>query len=78
MEDGFVLGAVLHRATTPKDIEKRLAIYAKIRRNRASVIQILSNVGADEVHRVREELSKYMKPEDIPSKSRLAQDTECN
>lgn len=68
MEDGFALGVVLHGATTPNQIEERLAIYEKVRRNRASVIQILSNVGADEAHRVREELSKYMKPEDIPSK----------
>jgi salicylate hydroxylase len=67
MEDGFVLGVVLHGASTPKDIGERLKTYEKIRRNRASVIQILSNVGADEVHRVRDELSKYMRPADIPS-----------
>ena len=71
MEDGFVLGVVLHGASTSRDIEERLKIYENIRRNRASVIQILSNVGADEVHRVRDELSKYMKPEDIPSELHL-------
>lgn len=68
MEDGFVLGVVLHGVSTAEEVEKRLAIYEKIRRNRASVIQILSSVGADETHLIREEISKYMKPEDIPSK----------
>lgn len=68
MEDGFVLGVVLHGADSPEEIEQRLVIYESIRRNRASVIQILSNVGADEIHLVRDELSQYMRVEDIPSK----------
>lgn len=71
MEDGFVLGIVLYGASSPEDIQKRLEIYENIRRNRASVIQILSNVGADEAHLVRDELSKYMETEDIPSEITL-------
>lgn len=71
LEDGLVLGMVLHGASrdTAGDIEERLAVYDAVRRNRASVVQILSNVGQDQCHLVREELSKYLPEDKIPSKS---------
>jgi salicylate hydroxylase len=69
MEDGLVLGIVLHGATTPEEVEKRLQLYVDVRRNRASSIQILSNVGQDQSHMVRQELLQFMKEEEIPSKS---------
>ncbi|KAI9900971.1 hypothetical protein N3K66_005233 [Trichothecium roseum] len=69
LEDGLVLGMVLHGASmaTAGDIEERLAVYDAIRRNRASVVQILSNVGQDQCHLVREELSKYLPEDKIPN-----------
>jgi hypothetical protein len=42
-------------------------MYDAIRRNRASVIQILSNVGQDQIHLVHGELGKYMATKDFPS-----------
>ena len=72
IEDGIVLGMVLHGASSPRDIERRLQIYERIRRSRASAIQILSNVGQDQTHIVREELLKYMRPGQIPSRFRLS------
>jgi len=68
LEDGIVLGMVLSDARTPEDIEEALDLYETIRRGRASAIQILSNVGQDQSHLVREELSQYMEEKDMPSK----------
>ncbi|KAK3694143.1 FAD binding domain-containing protein [Podospora appendiculata] len=67
LEDGCVLGIVLAGASTPAEVEKRLDLYEKTRRNRASVIQILSNVGADQSHLVFDELRAYMDEKDIPT-----------
>jgi len=67
IEDGLVLGVVLCNAHTPEDIEDALDLYQSIRRNRASAIQILSNVGQDQSYLVREELKQYMDGKKIPS-----------
>ncbi|KAG9246621.1 FAD binding domain-containing protein [Calycina marina] len=48
MEDGLALGLVMNGVTNISQIEERIEIYEKIRRNRASSIQILSKVGSDE------------------------------
>lgn len=69
MEDAAALGIVLQGVTTPNDIEERLELYQNIRRTRASVIQILSNVGADECHLVYDDLREFLAEKDIPSKS---------
>jgi salicylate hydroxylase len=66
MEDGLALGLVLHGVTDISEIEERLVIFEKIRRNRASSIQILSNVGGDQT--APEELLEYMEGQSIPSK----------
>ena len=68
LEDGLVLGIVLHGAQTPEEIEERLQLYVDVRRNRASSIQILSNVGQDQSHMVRKELLQFMREDEIPSK----------
>ncbi|RYO96261.1 hypothetical protein DL765_011642 [Monosporascus sp. GIB2] len=67
MEDGVALGIVLRGVSTPEEIEERLELYQKIRRNRASAIQILSNVGADQSHLVYEDLKEFLAEEDIPT-----------
>ncbi|KJZ69560.1 hypothetical protein HIM_11053 [Hirsutella minnesotensis 3608] len=67
IEDGLALGIVMHGATTPAEIEKRLDVYDKVRRNRASVIQVLSNVGQDQSKHVREELLHYMSDKKLPT-----------
>lgn len=53
IEDGLALGLVLSdlsssSSSLSKEIEHRLNLYEKIRRNRASAIQVMSNAGFDE------------------------------
>jgi salicylate hydroxylase len=52
--------------TKPSQIEEQLAIYEKIRRNRAALIQILSNFGADEVKALG--LADFLDGRPMPSK----------
>ncbi|KAK0671452.1 putative salicylate hydroxylase [Cercophora samala] len=66
LEDGCVLGIVLHGASTPGDIERRLEIYEKVRKNRASAIQILSSVGMDQGHLVLNNLESYFPEGEVP------------
>ena len=61
----MALGVVLHQATTRDDIEKRLQIYQEVRMKRASVIQILSNMGADHSVSV-EDLKEYLHDDQMP------------
>lgn len=68
MEDAVALGIVLRGVSTPEEIEERLDLYQKIRRDRASAIQILSNVGSDQCHLVYEDLKRFLAESDIPSK----------
>ncbi|CAG8954037.1 hypothetical protein HYFRA_00009137 [Hymenoscyphus fraxineus] len=65
IEDGLVLGLVLHGCTAKSEISERLALYEKIRRNRAASIQVLSNFGLDETSTTG--LEEYMEGEKIPS-----------
>jgi len=69
MEDGLALGLAMHGVTDPSQIEKRLALYEKIRRNRACSIQVLSNFGFDES--AAPELADFLEAEGgpIPSTS---------
>jgi salicylate hydroxylase len=66
LEDGLAIGLVLHGADTSQIIE-RLAIYEKVRRNRAASIQILSNVAFDDKV-VPEELASFLEGRPVPSK----------
>ncbi|KAJ9165487.1 FAD/NAD(P)-binding domain-containing protein [Coniochaeta hoffmannii] len=64
MEDGLALGLAMHGVTDPSQIEKRLALYEKIRRNRACSIQVLSNFGFDES--AAPELADFLEAEGGP------------
>ncbi|KAK9445243.1 Aromatic-ring hydroxylase-like protein [Metarhizium brunneum] len=66
LEDGLALGIILCGAETPAEIERRLDIYYTTRHRRTSVIQILSNVGADQADLVRDQLRQYMSDDEIP------------
>jgi hypothetical protein len=55
--------------TDASQIEERLAIYEKIRRNRAATIQILSNFGFGDPTGLPEELVGFLEGHPIPSKS---------
>ncbi|KAK4189069.1 putative salicylate hydroxylase [Podospora australis] len=65
LEDGCVLGIVLHGAS-PENIDAQIKLYEVIRRDRASAIQILSNVGQDQTHLISDELRPYFAEGDIP------------
>lgn len=66
MEDGVALGIALCGATSKEDARERLQIYEQLRMSRASVIQILSNVGMDQLELVRDEAAKYLPEDAIP------------
>ncbi|KAF6826677.1 putative salicylate hydroxylase [Colletotrichum plurivorum] len=66
IEDGAALGIVLANVTNRSQIEERLELYKNLRRNRASAIQILSNVGLDQSHLVKNDLLEFLNEEDIP------------
>jgi salicylate hydroxylase len=68
IEDGVALGIAFCGAGVA-DVEARLAVYDRIRRIRASAIQIFSNAGQDQAHRIRDEASKFIPAEKVPSKS---------
>ena len=70
IEDGAALGAVFSNFTVQDSgsISERLLQFEVIRRNRASVMQLLSNAGQDEAAKVRESVLPYMPNGNIPSK----------
>ncbi|KFY62264.1 hypothetical protein V497_02473 [Pseudogymnoascus sp. VKM F-4516 (FW-969)] len=65
IEDGIALGMLLIGATT-ETLPSRLALYEKLRLNRASAIQHFSNAGQDEPEKIREAASKYMDADKVP------------
>lgn len=68
MEDGLAIGLVLCGLADRSQIEERLAIYEKVRRNRASSIQMLSNFGFDEA--VDGGVADYLEGTAVPSMCR--------
>jgi salicylate hydroxylase len=69
IEDGAALGIVFSKftATDYESISERLVQFENIRRNRASVMQLLSNAGQDEAAKVRESVLPYMPDGNVPS-----------
>lgn len=67
IEDGLALGIALCGTTSKDEICERFKIYETIRRNRASVIQILSNVGMDQAEQLKHEVLPYLAEDKIPS-----------
>lgn len=64
----MALGLVMHGVTETSQIEDRLVLYERIRRNRAASIQVLSNFGYDESHEtIAKELSGLLEGRAVPS-----------
>lgn len=63
-----MLGISMLGARSRNDIESRFGIYQDVRRDRASVIQILSNIGQDLVQQLQNEVLPYLDKDKIPSK----------
>ncbi|OHF03926.1 FAD binding domain-containing protein [Colletotrichum orchidophilum] len=66
LEDGLALGVVFAGVSDTSDVEKRLELFEKIRRSRASAIQILSNVGTDQTSLVEKDLLEFVPADEIP------------
>ena len=60
MEDGGALGYLLRGVEEATAIPARLALFDRVRRNRASRVQILSKVRIGREKEVEQELKKYM------------------
>lgn len=68
IEDGAALGILFSRLppfTTADDLDQtiaeRLEGFESVRKDRASVMQILSNAGQDEPEKIRDEAKKFLK-----------------
>lgn len=66
IEDGLALGLVMHGATDVSQMEERLCLFEKIRRNRASSIQVMSNTPYDEP--MPPELAEFLEGQPLPGK----------
>ncbi|WDK23674.1 FAD binding domain-containing protein [Colletotrichum graminicola] len=64
LEDGLAIGLVMSGATKA-EVPERLAVYQKIRHNRASAIQIMSNYGFDQ--KPPGEVLNYLEGQALPT-----------
>lgn len=64
MEDGGALGYLLIGVEDAAAIPARLAMFDRVRRNRASRVQTLSKVRVGKEKEVEQELKKYMENAD--------------
>jgi salicylate hydroxylase len=60
IEDGGALGMLLENVHDVSQITARLDLFEKVRRRRASRVQILSTVRANRESLVENEIQKYM------------------
>lgn len=60
MEDGGALGYLLRGVEDATAIPARLAVFDRVRRNRASRVQTLSSVRVGREKEVEQELKKYV------------------
>lgn len=59
IEDAGALGVLLKDVGTHSQIEDRLALFQRVRKNRASRVQILSRVRVGEEKNVEAEVRRY-------------------
>lgn len=62
IEDGGVLGSVFANISDAVDVPARLKLFSDLRIRRASRVQILSSVRANNEHLIQDQLQKYMEP----------------
>ncbi|OAA56783.1 FAD binding domain-containing protein [Cordyceps fumosorosea ARSEF 2679] len=67
IEDGLVLGIAMLGAQSRSDVQGRFGAYQEVRRCRASVIQVLSNVGQDQARQLKHEVLPYLEEDEIPT-----------
>ncbi|KAI0131931.1 putative salicylate hydroxylase [Xylariales sp. AK1849] len=66
LEDGASLGVLLSGLTSKSEIPARFELFQKIRFDRTSATQILSNAGFDEVDSIQEEAARYVNSVQMP------------
>lgn len=59
IEDAGALGVLFASITSKEQIRERLQLFQAIRYDRASAVQIFSNYGQDEAHKIEAEAKKY-------------------
>ena len=62
MEDAGALGELFRSVHDPASIEKRLLLFERVRKDRASRVQILSKARIGTERAVEQELHKYADP----------------
>jgi salicylate hydroxylase len=60
IEDGGALGILLSNITSVSEIPERLKLFEKVRWNRASAVQVMSNAGQDQAEKIRAEAERYI------------------
>lgn len=60
IEDGAALGVLLDQVEDKETMEDRLQLFEKVRRNRGSALQILSNVSPPAPQSVRDVAAEYI------------------
>lgn len=61
IEDAGALGIFLANVSSRDEVPRRLESIQNIRRDRAGAMQIFSNAGQDESHRIEKEVQQYIK-----------------
>jgi salicylate hydroxylase len=70
IEDGGALGALLSHIKSIEEIPQRLLLFEKVRKNRASAMQMFSNAAQDEASKIEASARPFVNGP-IPSKSRI-------
>ncbi|RYC80438.1 hypothetical protein BFJ63_vAg16674 [Fusarium oxysporum f. sp. narcissi] len=60
IEDAGALGILLSNISDRKDIARRLELVQSLRRKRSSAMQVFSNAGQDQSHRIIKEVQPFM------------------
>ncbi|KAI9688857.1 MAG: hypothetical protein M1822_001214 [Bathelium mastoideum] len=68
IEDGAALGALLSKLRSVEEVPARLRLFERVRKNRASAMQIFSNVGQDQAEKNQAKAQQYVDGP-VPSKT---------
>jgi len=77
IEDGGALGFLLEGVLEAAAVSNRLLLFGKVRRKRASRVQILSKVRIDKEKEVQQELKLYAEANESGKLGCLSQSCQC-
>ena len=61
IEDGAALGALFTHLNSSDDISERVQLFEDVRKNRASAMQMFSNVGQDEAEKMEKDAQPFVR-----------------